>query len=89
MKRIILIALALAGCSTKPPAVEVRTVEVPVIRVEQCVARKDIPTKPGALPKRPKGISAALDIAVAKVLELQTYADKADALIRGCATKEI
>lgn len=85
MKRIVLLCLCLAGCATKPPAVEVRTVEVPVLRIEKCVAEKDIPRKPGPLPKRPKTISSALDVAVAKILEMQTYADKADALLRGCA----
>ncbi len=86
MKRVVLIALAVSGCATRPPAVEVRTVEVPVIRAEKCVAEKDIPKRPAGLPSpRPKNITSALDVAVAKVLELTSYAEKADALLRGCA----
>lgn len=87
----LVIALSLAflavGCSTpKEPGIEVRTVEVPVIRVTSCLQEKDIPAKPRGLPaRRPKSISAALDVAVAAALEGQNYADKADALLRGCA----
>jgi hypothetical protein len=85
MKRIILAALLVSGCATKPPAVEVRTVQVPVIRVERCLAVADVPRKPGALPKRPKDIRAALDVALAKVLEWQGYGERTDAVLRGCA----
>ena len=84
--QIAIAAALLAGCAGKaPPAVEVRTVEVPVVRVEKCIAKRDIPTKPGPLPKRPKAISQALDVAVAKVLEWQSYGDRADAVMKGCA----
>lgn len=85
MKRIVILCLVLAGCAHKEPAVEIRTVEKIVTRVEKCIAPADVPKKPGPLPKRPGSISAALDVAVAKVLELQTYAEKADAAMRGCA----
>lgn len=77
--------VALAGCATKPPAVEVRTVQAPVIRVEKCVSPSDVPKRPDPLPKRPATISAALDIAVAKVLEWQIYGDRASAVLKGCA----
>ena len=83
--RIAPLALLLAGCAHKEPGVDVRTVEVPVLRVEKCVAGKDIPKVPAALPKRPKNVSNALDLAVAKVLEYQRYAAKADAVLKGCA----
>lgn len=79
--------LCAAACSHTQPAVEVRTVEVPVIRVEHCLAAADVPRKPSALPKRPATMRAALDIAFAKVLELTSYAEKADALLQGCAAK--
>lgn len=93
MKRLICLAPALlaasllSSCATPPPpAVQVRKVEVPVLRTEKCIEAKDIPAKPAGLPKpRPKAIGSALDIAVAKVLELLSYANKADALLRGCA----
>lgn len=88
MRKILVIAAALAvtACSSPEPGIDVRTVEVPVIRVTTCLQEKDIPKKPTGLPaRRPKSISQALDVAVAKVLEGQNYADKADALLRGCA----
>ena len=85
MKKIVFLALLAAGCKHQEPAVEIRTVEVPVVRVTSCMDAKDIPAKPGPLPRRPGSISAALDVAVAKVLELTSYAEKADAVMRGCA----
>lgn len=84
MKALILLAL-LAGCATTAPAVRVETIEVPVIRVEKCVAASDVPTRPSALPPRPNDIRAALDLAVAKVLEWTSYGEKADPVLRGCA----
>ena len=86
MKRTIILCLAaaLAACKSAPPAVEVRTVEVPVIRVERCLAAGDMPPQPAALPKRPGTISAALDVAVAKVLEWQSYGARAAAAMKGC-----
>ena len=83
--RSIILCLALAGCASAPPAVDVRTVRVPVVRVEKCLAPADVPKRPGALPKRPSTISAALDVAVAKILEWQNYGDRADAVLKGCA----
>lgn len=85
MKRIVVLALLLAGCAHKQPGIEVNTVEVPVIRVEKCLAAGDIPKRPADLPKRPANISSALDVAVAKVLEWMSYGAKADAVMRGCA----
>lgn len=86
MKRVVMLAFVLAGCAGKPPpAVDVRTVEVPVVRVEKCLEVADLPRRPAALPKRPATIGAALDVAVAKILEWQTYGDRADAVMKGCA----
>lgn len=81
-------ALALGGCATRQPAVEIRTVEVPVLRVETCFNASDLPKVPAGLPKRPSTVSSALDIAVAKVIELQGYAAKANALLNICAKKD-
>lgn len=87
---LAIVTLALAGCGrTVTPAVETVTVKVPVIRTEKCVARADIPAVPAGLPRpRPRAIATALDLAVAKVLEFQTYAEKANALLRGCAAEK-
>ena len=84
-KRFLPLVLALSACQTARPGIEVRTVEEPVVRVESCIARADIPDRPASLPKRPASIVAALDIAVAKILEWTSYGEKADAVLRGCA----
>ena len=81
-------ALALGGCATRQPAIEIRTVEVPVLRVETCFEKADLPKVPSGLPKRPSTVSSALDVAVAKVIEFQGYAAKADALLNICVKKE-
>ena len=83
-----LAALALSACAARQPAVEIRTVEVPVLRVETCFNASDLPKVPSGLPKRPSTVSSALDVAIAKVIELQGYAAKADALLKICAKKE-
>lgn len=76
----------LAGCATKQPAIQVRTVEVPVIRVEKCVREADLPVRPGRLATpRPKNASRALDLAVAKVMAWERYGGEASALLKGCA----
>lgn len=83
--RALILILLLAGCSSTKPAVEVRTVEVPVIRVEKCVETAKVPRKPGALGKRPTVIRAAVDTLLAKVREWELYGDRADVVLRGCA----
>lgn len=85
---VLLGSAVLAGCASPQPGVEVRTVEVPVIRVERCIAESDIPRRPSNLPKRPSSISAALDLAYAKVLEWQSYGARADGALRGCAAND-
>ena len=87
MRRLLSLcgALALSGCATAQRGIEVRTVEVPVLRVETCIDEADIPRRPGPLPRRPASAVAALDIAIAKLLEWTSYGEKADALLKGCA----
>jgi len=85
MRLIIPALFALAGCSHSAPGVETQIVRIPVVRVTICIAVTDIPAVPAPLPARPANVSAALDLAVAKVLEMQGYAGKVDALLRGCA----
>ncbi len=77
--------LLLGACATRP-GIAVRTVTAPVVRVETCVAIADIPAPPAALPRRPASAVVALDLAVAKLLEWTSYGEKADAVMRGCAT---
>lgn len=88
MKYYALIAVALlTGCATaKEPGVEVRTVETVVTRVEHCVAEKDIPKRPSALPRRSTNDARVLaDILLAKVRQWELFGDRADAVLKGCA----
>lgn len=75
--------ILLSACASKP-AIEVRTVRVEVPVPVACVAVADVPVRPGPLPPRPEDARQALDLAVAKILEYFGYADKADAVLRGC-----
>jgi hypothetical protein len=80
MKRAIILAVLLAGCST--PAVKERVVEVKVPVAVQPIKPEQIPALPKPLTKRPASTSAALDLALAKVCEFVGYALKADPLLR-------
>lgn len=75
--------ILLSACASKP-AIEVRTVRVEVPVPVACVAAADVPQRPGPLPPRPEDARQALDQAMAKLLEYFGYADKADAVLRGC-----
>jgi len=90
---IIALCAALAGCAGRPePAVhvEVQRVNVPVA----CVSASDIPGKPDPLDPRPDDARSALDIALAKLVELMGpkldgaggYVGRTSAILRGCST---
>lgn len=87
MKYLVLaIPVLLAACNTAQSGVEIRTVEVPVLRVEKCVKTTDIPQRPARLATpRPNNASRALDLAVAKVMQWERYGGEAHALLNGCA----
>jgi hypothetical protein len=74
------LALALAACQT--PAVQTRTVEVKVPVAVQPIKPAQVPAVPAPLAKRPASLSAAADLLLAKVCELEAYALKADPLLR-------
>lgn len=83
MKRamILVAGAALAACAGKPPVeVRIQRVEVPV--AVQPIAPAQVPAMPKPLPKRPASVSAALDLALAKVCEFVGYALRADPLLR-------
>lgn len=97
MKYVIAFAILmlLPSCKTMTPAVEVRTVEIAVDRPVYCLEAKDIPAKPKPLEKRPDNAQSALDVAMAKLVELMGakldgssgYIAKADSALRGCLPK--
>jgi hypothetical protein len=86
MRRLILACAiaALAGCATAPVK-EIATRDVVVTRTEKSVKAADVPTPPAAMPARPGNISAALDLALAKLCEYVGYTEKADPLLQNAA----
>jgi hypothetical protein len=74
------LALALAACQT--PAQQIKTVEVKVPVAVQPIKPAQVPAVPAPLAKRPPSLSAAADLLLAKVCELEAYALKADPLLR-------
>jgi hypothetical protein len=77
---IILAFVHLAACQT--PAVKDRVVEVRVPVAVQPIKPAQVPAVPAPLAKRPASLSAAADLLLAKVCELEAYALKADPLLR-------
>jgi hypothetical protein len=71
---------ALSACQT--PAVKDRVVEVSVPVAVQPIKPAQVPVVPAPLVKRPASLSAAADLLLAKVCELEAYALKADPLLR-------
>lgn len=87
MKKIVIAAsaLALAGCASSQPGIDVRTVEVPVVRVEKCIAAEDVPETPPWLGRRKSRDARVLaDILLARVFEWQVYGKKVEAVMKGC-----
>jgi len=83
MKRL-LILLLLAGCSHT--GIRTQFVDRPVLKVEKCIKKGDIPVQPKKLseegmPLDLEGLAAA---ALAKVSEWTRYGGKADILFSGC-----
>lgn len=68
------------ACST--PAIKERIVEVKVPVATRPIAAVDVPKLPAPLPKRPADARVALDVALAQVCRLVSYALKADPLLR-------
>lgn len=94
MKCPVLIAvLLLAGCASPEPGIRVETVTVNV--PVACVDPADVPARPAPLAKRPDDARPALDLALAKLIELMGpkldgqggYVGRAGALINGCTKK--
>ena len=88
--RIVVLAamIALAACAAPhaaAPSLNVQTQTVYIDRPVLCVKAADVPPPPAALPPRPADARAALDLALAKVIEWSGYGEKADPLLRACS----
>lgn len=85
---ILAVALALSGCAGRDA---IQRVSIPTA----CVDAADVPAKPAPLGKRPADARSALDVALAKLVELLGpkldgaggYVGRADALLTGCSKK--
>lgn len=77
---IAMLFVALTGCST--PAIKDRVVEVDKPVAVQPITPAQVPTPPPPLPKRPTSLSAAADVLLSKVCELEAYVLRADPLLR-------
>jgi hypothetical protein len=86
MKRLILLAaLGAAACAHGPT--EIRTQEVAVTHVERAITPDQVRAvaPPAPMGPRPSSMSAALDLAIAKLCEYVGYADRADTLLQHAA----
>jgi hypothetical protein len=97
-------ALLLAGCAHTTPTERVVTHDVSVPYDRPCPAKTDIPPMPKTVheehPTMPEakdkaaidqllGAAAARErILAGKVLEFETYAERADAILRACAASQ-
>lgn len=70
----------MSSCAT--PAVKDRVVEVDKPVAVQPIKPADVPAVPAPLGPRPQSLSAAADLLLSKVCELESYALKADPLLR-------
>lgn len=86
MKSAILGAFLFLAACTPTSGIEVRTVEVPVIRTVNCLSFSDWPNEPAplSLMERPKESARALDIAVATILKWESHGAKTRALASAC-----
>ena len=76
--------LLLAGCATPDVRTQTVTVEVPV--TVHCLNAADVPPIPKTSMRKDGDVRQNAAGAAADVLALQSYAEKADALLRSCAT---
>ena len=86
MKTILIMALGLAACATTPePAVEIRTVEVPVEVLKPCPAVR--PARPEGIGKLSPDLAQLVAQLGAKLKEYSGeggYADRAEAYFDAC-----
>lgn len=81
----LLVGLSLCGCTTNA-GIKTVFVDRPVITVEKCIKKEDVPVRPQALKDgpHPTTLDQALGFAEAKVSEWTRYGDKTDVIVKGC-----
>jgi hypothetical protein len=76
----VYVGLLLAACST--PAIKDRIVTVSMPIATRPLKPADLPAAPAPLGPRPQSLSAAADVLMSKVCELEAYVLRADPLLR-------
>lgn len=78
--------LLLGACATTQPGIRTVMVDRPVIQVEHCVKKEDVPTRPATLNSgpTPSNLEQALSLALAKISEWTRYGNRTDEILRAC-----
>lgn len=85
---VMALVASVMGCATQqaPLVTEVRTVDKPVPVVSKCLKESDIPAVPRTNFIKGGNIESNAAAASADLRDLAQYADKADAVLRQCAS---
>lgn len=78
--------LLLGACATTQPGLRTVMVDRPVIQVEHCVKKEDVPARPATLNSgpTPSSLDQALSLALAKLSEWTRYGNRTDEILRAC-----
>lgn len=82
----LLPVVLLASCATTP-GIKTVLVDRPVIKVEKCIKKEDVPQRPEDLKRTPmpKDLETALSVAIAKISEWTRYGNKTDEIMKNCS----
>lgn len=81
---IVFLAWLLVGCSTtKEPGVRIEYVDRPVIKVEKCIKKEDVPKQP-VKEVLPDNLESAFALALAKLSEWTGYGKRVDIIVKNC-----
>ncbi len=76
--------LLLSACTTTQPGIRIEYVDRPVVTVEKCIRKDDVPKAPSKLPPLPTDLEGALATALAKVSEWTRYGKRVDIILPKC-----
>lgn len=78
--------LLLGACSATQPGIRTVLVDRPVVQVEHCLNREDVPSRPAPLNTEPipSDLEQALSVALAKISEWTRYGNTTDEILRAC-----